>query len=155
LLSVLPHDRGCRLEPYADAATLIDIGALDGNAPDNIFGGQYRGHQLPTLTRSFATPAIMGVRDDKFENGDRWYVVCNFCGSETALKVALWLSCQPDRSLHHMRVLCELAELPDYLRAGLLRPPWGPDLYFERFGPKPVSEWSQVLLPHLVHRTVK
>src|SRR6516165_8461642 len=28
-----PHDRGRRLKPDTDAATLIDIGALGGNAP--------------------------------------------------------------------------------------------------------------------------
>jgi hypothetical protein len=43
---------------------------------------------------------------------------------ETALAVAGWLMRQPDRSLHHMRLLCELAELPEDLRAGLLKPPW-------------------------------
>jgi hypothetical protein len=42
---------------------------------------------------------------------------------EAALKVALWLSCQPDPPLHTMRVLCELAELSPCLRAGLLNPP--------------------------------
>jgi hypothetical protein len=38
---------------------------------------------------------------------------------EAALKVALWLYRQPDRRLHHMRVLCELAELSPCLRDGL------------------------------------
>jgi hypothetical protein len=32
LLAVLPHDRGCRLQPNSDAATLVDIGTLGGNA---------------------------------------------------------------------------------------------------------------------------
>jgi hypothetical protein len=36
LLSVLSHDRGCRLQPNADAAALIDKGAFGGYAPDNI-----------------------------------------------------------------------------------------------------------------------
>jgi hypothetical protein len=44
LLSVPPHDRGRRLEPDANAATLIDICTFDGNAPYNILGGQYRCH---------------------------------------------------------------------------------------------------------------
>jgi hypothetical protein len=39
LLSIPPHDRRRRLEPDADAATLVDIGALGGNAPDDILGG--------------------------------------------------------------------------------------------------------------------
>jgi hypothetical protein len=41
---------------------------------------------------------------------------------EAALKVLLWLSCQPDPPLRYMRVLCELAELSPCLRAGLLNP---------------------------------
>jgi hypothetical protein len=47
LLSVLPHDRSRRFEPDTDAATLVDIGALGGNAPDDILGRQYRCHRLP------------------------------------------------------------------------------------------------------------
>jgi hypothetical protein len=31
LLSALPHDRSLRLQPNADAASLVDIGALGGN----------------------------------------------------------------------------------------------------------------------------
>lgn len=42
---------------------------------------------------------------------------------EAARKVALWLSCQPDRTWHQMSVLCELGEVPDYIRAMLLEPP--------------------------------
>jgi hypothetical protein len=41
LLSVLPHDRGRRLQPNADLAALVDIGALGGNSPDDVFGGQF------------------------------------------------------------------------------------------------------------------
>ena len=47
LLPILPHDRRRRFKTDADAATLVDIGALGGNAPDNILGGQYRCHQSP------------------------------------------------------------------------------------------------------------
>jgi len=47
LLSVLPYDCGRRFEPDADAATLVDIGALGGNTPDDILGGQYRCHWSP------------------------------------------------------------------------------------------------------------
>jgi hypothetical protein len=39
LLSIPPQDRGRRLEPDAGAATLVDIGTLGGNAPDDILGG--------------------------------------------------------------------------------------------------------------------
>ena len=39
MLSIPPYDRGRRLEPDADAATLVDIGTLGGNAPDDILGG--------------------------------------------------------------------------------------------------------------------
>jgi hypothetical protein len=46
LLSVPPHDRGRRLQPDADAASLIDISALGGNAPDDILSGQYRCHSV-------------------------------------------------------------------------------------------------------------
>jgi len=60
LLPILPHDRRRRLQPNTDAATLVDIGALGGNAPDDILGGQYRCHRA-TLTRRFATHAVMGV----------------------------------------------------------------------------------------------
>jgi hypothetical protein len=47
LLPVAPHDRRRRLEPNADAATLVDIGAFGGDAPDDILGGQYRCHLSP------------------------------------------------------------------------------------------------------------
>jgi hypothetical protein len=47
LLSVPPHDRGRRLQPNADAATLVDIRTFGGDAPDDIFGGQYRCHLSP------------------------------------------------------------------------------------------------------------
>lgn len=47
LLSILPHDRGCRFEPDADTAPVIQIGALGGNAPDDILSGQYRCHLPP------------------------------------------------------------------------------------------------------------
>jgi hypothetical protein len=49
LASVLPHDRGCRFEPNADGAALIDKSALGGNAPDDILGGQYRRHPATTF----------------------------------------------------------------------------------------------------------
>jgi hypothetical protein len=47
LLPIPPHDRGRRFKPNADAAALVDIGALGGNAPDDILGGQYRCHVPP------------------------------------------------------------------------------------------------------------
>jgi len=47
LLSVLPRDRSRRFVPYADTATLVDIGTLGGNAPDDMLGGQYRCHRSP------------------------------------------------------------------------------------------------------------
>jgi hypothetical protein len=62
LLSVPPHYRGRRLEANADAAAFVDISALGGNAPDDILSGQYRCHLPATLTRRFASHAIMGVK---------------------------------------------------------------------------------------------
>jgi hypothetical protein len=50
LLSVLPHDRSRRFEPDTDATTLVDIGVLGGNVPDDILGGQYRCHRSPPWT---------------------------------------------------------------------------------------------------------
>jgi len=47
LLSILPHDRSRRFEPYAAATTLVDIYALGCNAPHDILGGQYRCHRSP------------------------------------------------------------------------------------------------------------
>jgi len=47
LFSIVPHDRDRRLQADADAAALINKGALGGNPPDDILGGQYRRHLLP------------------------------------------------------------------------------------------------------------
>ena len=44
LLAVSPHDRGSRFEPNANSAPVVGIGALGGNTPDDIFGGQNRRH---------------------------------------------------------------------------------------------------------------
>ena len=49
LLPILPHDRGCRFQPNADAATLVDIGAFGGYSPDNVLGSEYRRHLAATL----------------------------------------------------------------------------------------------------------
>jgi hypothetical protein len=51
LVSVLPHDRGLRFQPEADAAALVDKGTLGGNAPDDILGGQYRRRPNTTFRR--------------------------------------------------------------------------------------------------------
>ena len=45
MLPIAPHDRRRRLEPNADAAALVDIGAFRGDVPDDILGGQYRCHR--------------------------------------------------------------------------------------------------------------
>ena len=47
LLSVMPHNCRRRFEPNADTAILVDVGALGGNAPDDILGGQYCCHRSP------------------------------------------------------------------------------------------------------------
>jgi hypothetical protein len=43
-------------------STLVDIGALGGDAPDDILGDQYRCHFAATLTRGFASCTIFGVK---------------------------------------------------------------------------------------------
>jgi hypothetical protein len=40
---------------------------------------------------------------------------------EAAFEVLGWLMRQPDRTLHHTRILCELAEIPKDWRYGFLR----------------------------------
>jgi hypothetical protein len=47
LLSILPHNRGRGFQPDADTTSIIDIGALGGNSPDDILGSQYRRHSAP------------------------------------------------------------------------------------------------------------
>jgi hypothetical protein len=47
LLPVLPHNRSRRLQTDPDTASFVDVGALDGNAPDDILSGQYRCHLPP------------------------------------------------------------------------------------------------------------
>jgi len=36
LIAVLPHDRGCRLQSYADGPALVDKSSLGGNSFDDI-----------------------------------------------------------------------------------------------------------------------
>jgi hypothetical protein len=52
LLSVLPHDRRCRLQAYSDGAAFVDKGALSGNSFDDILCGQYRRHPATTSKRA-------------------------------------------------------------------------------------------------------
>jgi hypothetical protein len=61
LITVLPHDRGRRLQPNADTAALIDKSALGRYPPNDIFRSQYPRHFAATLTRIFASNAICGV----------------------------------------------------------------------------------------------
>jgi hypothetical protein len=49
LLSVLPRDRRRQLRPNADRAALVDNGALGGDAPADIGGGQNR--RYPSTAR--------------------------------------------------------------------------------------------------------
>jgi len=61
LLSILPTDRGCRLQPNADATALVDI------RTQRQFAGRHprRSISVPsvaTLTRRFADSAIVGVK---------------------------------------------------------------------------------------------
>jgi hypothetical protein len=56
LLSVLPHDRRCRLQADSDGAAFVDKGALGGNPFDDILGGP-----LPPLSvprHAFASPGL-------------------------------------------------------------------------------------------------
>jgi hypothetical protein len=41
---------------------------------------------------------------------------------EAAATVLFWLDRQPDKARHHLRILCELAEMPDCLRDYFMRP---------------------------------
>ena len=41
---------------------------------------------------------------------------------EAAFACQLWYHRQPDKALHHIRILCELAEVRDYLRDGFITP---------------------------------
>ena len=61
LRAVLPHDRGRRFEADADATPIINIGALGGDAPDDILSGQYRCHVAATLTGRLSSQAIVDV----------------------------------------------------------------------------------------------
>jgi hypothetical protein len=71
LLAVLAYDRGRRPQPDPDTSTLVNKGALGGNAPDDILGGQYRCHFAATLTRRFPRYAIVDLN----HAGSR---ACNF-----------------------------------------------------------------------------
>ena len=39
-----------------------------------------------------------------------------------AFACLLWYHRQPDKALHHIRILCELAEVRDFLRDGFITP---------------------------------
>ncbi|HEY1888413.1 MAG TPA: hypothetical protein VGG86_20580 [Roseiarcus sp.] len=62
MLSVLSYDRGGRLQPNADPAELVVIGALGRNSPEDILGGQNRRHLPPPVTRRFAIDTIFVVK---------------------------------------------------------------------------------------------
>jgi hypothetical protein len=55
LLGILPHDRGGQLQSDADAAPVIDEGALGGYSRDDILGGQYPRHPATSERFSFPT----------------------------------------------------------------------------------------------------
>jgi hypothetical protein len=52
LLSILPDDRGRRFETDPDATSLVDIGTLGGNPPNNVFSCQNRCHYVAKLRRA-------------------------------------------------------------------------------------------------------
>jgi hypothetical protein len=66
LLTVLPHDRGCRLQLNADATTVIDIGALGTYSSDDVFGrrrpqgpdSSRQKHSPPARFTDFRRPCI-------------------------------------------------------------------------------------------------
>jgi hypothetical protein len=47
LLSVLPHDRRCRLQADSDGAAFVNKGALGGNSFEDIFGVNIAGIPPP------------------------------------------------------------------------------------------------------------
>jgi hypothetical protein len=49
LLAILSHDRGRRFEANAEATPVINIGALGGDAPNDILGGQNWRHLLQPM----------------------------------------------------------------------------------------------------------
>ena len=72
MLPVLPHDRSRRFEPDTNTATLVDIGALGGDAPTTS-SAVNNAAIAATLTRRFATDAIMGIKRLSMAR-------CNFSG---------------------------------------------------------------------------
>jgi len=56
-----PQDRCCRLRLDAEGAALVDVGAVGGEAPDEMLGGKYGCHLAATLTRRSAMKVRHGV----------------------------------------------------------------------------------------------
>jgi hypothetical protein len=63
LLTVPPNDRCRRLQPNADAATVIDIGAFGRYSADDILGSQYRRHLCRPMKVRISLVRSSGFRD--------------------------------------------------------------------------------------------
>jgi len=61
LPSLTPQDRCRRLRLDAEGAALVDVGAVGGEAPDEMLGGKYGCHLAATLTRRSAMKVRHGV----------------------------------------------------------------------------------------------
>jgi hypothetical protein len=62
LLAILPHDGGHWLQPNANPAVIVNVGAFGGNAPDDILSGQILMPICWHLDTRFASNAICGVK---------------------------------------------------------------------------------------------
>jgi hypothetical protein len=60
---VTPHDRRHRLRPDAERVALVDVGAVGGDATEDVLGDRYRRHfAAGELTLCWLTPLITSCK---------------------------------------------------------------------------------------------